>query len=179
MGGSRAAAVGSHGWAVEVAAGSCKQQETLHWSPFGGMRRPLLSPLPTSIHSIRPQVCSSAFCLAAGRAASPAVGDRGARRAAPAGPSRTPARCWACRRAPATRTRSGAPSGGSPRPVVKAPWHWRPQVYHPDVPETGDIGKFQELQRAAQRLITGQAPAPAWDAGSLEPLGGGKGGRGT
>eukprot|EP00434_Breviolum_minutum_P036655 symbB.v1.2.032486.t1/scaffold3905.1/size48494/1 len=45
------------------------------------------------------------------------------------------------------------------------------KVYHPDVPQTGDIGKFQELQRAAQKLITGQAPAPAWDAGSLEYLG--------
>ena len=31
--------------------------------------------------------------------------------------------------------------------------------------------KTQELQRAAQKLITGQAPAPAWDAGSLECLG--------
>ncbi|CAE7265151.1 unnamed protein product [Symbiodinium pilosum] len=44
------------------------------------------------------------------------------------------------------------------------------KVYHPDVPQTGDITKFQELQTAAQQLITGKAPGAAWNANSLETL---------
>eukprot|EP00931_Biecheleriopsis_adriatica_P115455 TRINITY_DN9123_c0_g1_i2.p1 TRINITY_DN9123_c0_g1~~TRINITY_DN9123_c0_g1_i2.p1 ORF type:complete len:262 (+),score=52.55 TRINITY_DN9123_c0_g1_i2:41-826(+) len=44
------------------------------------------------------------------------------------------------------------------------------KVYHPDVPGTGDITKFQELQLAAKQLLTGQAPGSSWDATSLESL---------
>lgn len=64
----------------------------------------------------------------------------------------------------------GLPPGTRDEDQIRGAFRRLAKVYHPDVPQTGDIGKFQELQRAAQKLITGQAPAPAWDAGSLESL---------
>eukprot|EP00435_Cladocopium_sp_Y103_P053768 s259_g17.t1 len=64
----------------------------------------------------------------------------------------------------------GLPPGTRDEEQIRGAFRRLAKVYHPDVPQTGDIGKFQELQRAAQKLITGQAPAPAWDAGSLESL---------
>ncbi|CAK9044192.1 unnamed protein product [Durusdinium trenchii] len=64
----------------------------------------------------------------------------------------------------------GLPAGTRDEEQIRGAFRRWAKVYHPDVPDTGDIGKFQELQRAAQKLITGQAPAPAWDAGSLESI---------
>ncbi|CAJ1396001.1 unnamed protein product [Effrenium voratum] len=64
----------------------------------------------------------------------------------------------------------GLPPGTRDEDQVRGAFRRLAKVYHPDVPQTGDISKFQELQRAAQQLITGQAPAPAWDAGSLESI---------
>lgn len=64
----------------------------------------------------------------------------------------------------------GLPPGTVDEDAVRTAFRRLAKVYHPDVPQTGDIMKFQEIQTAAQQLITGRAPGAAWDASSLENL---------
>mmetsp|Transcript_69296 Transcript_69296/g.122658 ORF Transcript_69296/g.122658 Transcript_69296/m.122658 type:complete len:265 (+) Transcript_69296:57-851(+) len=53
--------------------------------------------------------------------------------------------------------------------TVKTAFRQMAKIYHPDVPGTGDLLKFQALQTAAQQLLTGLG-GPTWDASSLESL---------
>eukprot|EP00913_Durusdinium_trenchii_P024940 g23408.t1 len=59
----------------------------------------------------------------------------------------------------------GLPAGTRDEEQIRGAFRRWAKVYHPDVPDTGDIGKFQELQRAAQKLITGHAGR--WKSGGL------------
>eukprot|EP00933_Yihiella_yeosuensis_P029172 TRINITY_DN22863_c0_g2_i1.p1 TRINITY_DN22863_c0_g2~~TRINITY_DN22863_c0_g2_i1.p1 ORF type:complete len:471 (-),score=64.48 TRINITY_DN22863_c0_g2_i1:99-1511(-) len=54
--------------------------------------------------------------------------------------------------------------------AVKAAYRRLAKTYHPDVPETGDISKFQDLQRAAQQILSPDGSPISWELDSLESL---------
>lgn len=54
--------------------------------------------------------------------------------------------------------------------TIKSAFRQLAKVYHPDVPGTGDVTKFQQLHTAAKELMAGQGGGIRWDANSLEGL---------
>jgi len=48
----------------------------------------------------------------------------------------------------------GLPRGATDEAEVRAAFRRVAKIYHPDVPGTGDLAKFQQAQEAAERLLT-------------------------